>query len=203
MYFQPGGHRDKGLSHNPLKAIVAPRPVGWVGSVDGDGRHNLAPFSFFNLVSEDPPMVLLGISGSRTRPDGLKDTARNLLDVPEFVLNFADWSMRHTVHRSGADFPADVNEAEALGLALVPSVRVRPPRIQVCLAHLECVVQQVVDLPPGADRRRSKLFLGEVVGIHLAEGAIRDGRFDLELARPLSRLGYRDYATIGALEELI
>ena len=200
--FEPGHHRGHGMAHNPLKAVVAPRPIAWITTIDASGRVNLAPFSFFNLVSENPPIVAIGISGSRDRDSGLKDTAANLSAVPEFVINIASLHMRDTVHASGKAYPQDVNEAEALGLALVPSVRVAPPRLAEVPACLECVVREVISLPSGTDGRKGQLYLGEVVSIGLAESYLVDGRFDVRRVLPLARLGYRDYATIGDVYEL-
>lgn len=202
MFFIPGDHGRHGLRHNPFKAIVAPRPIAWISTIDAEGRSNLAPFSFFNAVAEDPPCVVLGISGTRKRPDQLKDTAHNLRQVPEFVVNFASWRMREAVHQSGGDFPRGTDEFAALGLETAPSEIVRPPRIAASPAHLECIVAEIVALPPLADGRPSHLVLGRVVGLHVAESAVREGRFDLALAQPLARLGYRDYGALGEVVEL-
>lgn len=189
------GHR---LAHDPIKAIVAPRPIGWITTLDAQGRVNLAPYSFFNAVHTNPPIVMFS-------SEGWKDSVANCQATGEFVANLATRPLAEAMNATSAGVPHGVNEMELAGLAAAPCRLVRPPRVAAAPAALECKVldiQQLKDL----DGRplQGWLVLGQVVAVHIDMDYIRDGRFDTAGARPIARCGYRgDYAEVTKLFEMI
>jgi flavin reductase (DIM6/NTAB) family NADH-FMN oxidoreductase RutF len=175
-----------------LTAIVTPRPIALVTSCDGNGVHNAGPFSFFNVFSEEPPLIILGIN---SRPDGrLKDTLRNIEETKTFVVSMVDRSIVEAMHICSAEFPYGESELAHAGVTLVPSRTVPVMRIEEAPASLECVLSQVITL---SERRR--LVLGIVKCMH-----VRDEIFDPERRRifaekysPLGRLHGDSYAWLG------
>jgi flavin reductase (DIM6/NTAB) family NADH-FMN oxidoreductase RutF len=185
-----------------LNAIVAPRPIGWVTSIDRKGRVNLAPFSYFNGVSTDPPRVLFCANEPADRAE--KDTLANVREVPEFVANFANWDLREAMNLSATTAPRGVDELALAGLTPMASTKVLPPGVAESPVHLECRVVQIVDLAASApDERRSTVVIGAVVGIHIDDALLdANGRFDTAAARPIARLGGFAYATLGEIFDM-
>ena len=136
-----------GLSFNPFKAIVAPRPIGLVTTISSSGVVNLAPYSFFNAVSTDPPMVFYGANGTHDADGGEKDSLRNVRETGEFVCNLVTWDLRHAMNDTSAPAPRGVNEMQAAGIEHIPSRLVKPPRVAASPAHLECKLHQFLELP--------------------------------------------------------
>jgi flavin reductase (DIM6/NTAB) family NADH-FMN oxidoreductase RutF len=200
MYYEPG-HTACALPMNPFKACCVPRPIGWLSTVDTTGRHNLAPFSQFQNVGYDPPMVMVA---ANRRPDGrLKDTIRNILDTGEFVWSMATHAQREWVSASAQEFEPGVDEFEAVGIGHLPARLVRPRRVAGAPAHFECRVHQSLELPGNTQESRGHLVVAQVVAIHLDDEYITaDGRFDVLKARPLARLGYLDYTAVDAVFEM-
>lgn len=189
-YAVADGH---GLSHDPFKALVAPRPIGWLSTVDGEGRANLAPYSFFNAIASRPPMVMFA-------SEGWKDSVANARATGAFVWNLATRALADAMNASSAPAEADVDEFVLAGLAKAPSVAVAAPRVAASPAALECRVADVIRLKDASGRALDNwLVTGEVVHVHLARRLIDDeGLFDLFAAQPILRAGYaRDYAWIG------
>ena len=184
------------LSSNPINALVAPRPIGWISSIDREGRVNLAPFSYYNAVSADPPVVAFApnevIKGSP------KDTLRNVREVGEFVVNLAHASLATEINESSRAYPHGINELEQVGLTSTPSHAVRPPRVSECKAALECIVHDIVELPHRPGGRHSHLVIGVVIGIYIADDVIVGGRVDSLKLNQLARLGYIDYTSVEA-----
>jgi flavin reductase (DIM6/NTAB) family NADH-FMN oxidoreductase RutF len=187
-----------GLPHDPFKAIVAPRPIGWISTVDAAGRVNLAPYSFFNGVSSNPPIV--GFSS-----EGRKDSLVNAEATGEFVCNLATEELAEAMNRTSAPVAPGVDEMTLAGLEAAPSRNVRPPRVARTPAALECRVTQIMQLTDVDGRKIDNyLVLGQVVGVHLRRDYIKDGRFDTAAARPIARCGYRgDYTTVTSIFEMI
>ena len=201
MYYEPG-RTPSNLPYNPFKSCVVPRPIGWIATVSADGRHNLAPFSQFQNVAYDPPMVM--VSGNN-RPDGtLKDTIRNILDTGEFVWSMATYAQREQVSASAQEFAPGVDEFEAVGIQSAPANLVKARRVADSPAHFECKVHQTVYLPGNTLESHTHLIIAEVIGIHIADDYIdASGRFDVLRARPLARLGYLDYTSVDNAFELL
>ncbi len=189
--FYETAKNDHGLPHDPMKALVVPRPIGWISSLNANGTPNLAPYSFFNLVAS-PPHIVAFSSGRR------KDSQSNIEETGEFVCNLATEDLRHAVNDSAAHVGPDVDEFELAGLEPAPSTLVKPPRVAAAKVHLECVYLQTVPLrgQDGADTVWS-LVLGEVVGVHIDDAFIKDGIVQTGAMAPLARLGYLDYGVLG------
>ena len=191
MFYDPrSGH---GLPHDPLKAIVAPRPIGWLSTLDETGRPNLAPYSFFNMIQTRPPMVIFG-------SDGLKHSAANAVATGEFVFNLATRALFEAMNASSATLGEGENEFDHAGLAMAPCQLVKPPRVAASPASLECRVVHSRELQD-VDGRGTGGFIviGQVIGVHIAEDALRDGRFDMVAAGTIARCGYRDYTQVTEL----
>ena len=150
-------------SYRLLVNLVVPRPIALVTSLNHDGLVNAAPFSFFNLMGADPPVVALGIARDASRPLGLKDTARNILHNGEFVVHAVNESIAEAMNICGTDFPPEISEIEAAGFTLLPSVQVKPPRIAQAAAQMECRHVTTVEIG------RTRVLLGEVVHLHINE----------------------------------
>lgn len=189
-----------GLSYDPFKACVAPRPIGWLTTLSREGIVNLAPYSFFNAVAEDPPMVMFATTGRD--PHGPKDTLRNIEATGEFVFNLATYKLREQMNRTSAPVPPEVDELSLAGLTPVPSRLVKPPRVAESPIHLECVYHQTIELPSNDPEERNAIGIGRVVGLHIADEVIRNGRVDLSLVRPIARLGYHDFTVVETIFEM-
>ena len=187
---------DHGLPHNPFKAIVSPRPIGWISSLDADGRTNLAPYSFFNALSDRPPIVMFSSSG-------YKDSAANVGATGEFVCNMASWDLKDEMNVSSAAVSNDQSEFELAGLEMAPSRLVKAPRVAKAATALECKHLQTLRLKDlgGADTDNWVVF-GQVVGIHIDDEVIIDGKVDVTRFKPLSRLGYMEYAAVTEVFEM-
>lgn len=181
---------DHGLPHNPFKAIVAPRPIGWIGSLDAEGRPNLAPYSYFNAVGDNPPMVIFSSSG-------FKDSVSNIEACGDFTCSLATLDLKEAMNMSSGAFKHGVSEFEKAGLTAAPSRLVKSPHVAEAKAVLECRYLQTIR-PRALDGHEvdSWIVLGQVVGIHIADDAIVDGRFDVTKVKTISRLGYMDYAAV-------
>jgi flavin reductase (DIM6/NTAB) family NADH-FMN oxidoreductase RutF len=195
MFYEPI-KRNHGLPHDPFKAIVAPRPIGWISSVDKAGHVNLAPYSYFNGVGSHPPMVMFS-------SEGFKDSVRNVSETMEFVCNLATWDLREAMNKSSESVPHETNEFELAGLTQAPSKLVSPPRVAESPCALECKATQIVQMN-GADGRPHQNFVvfGEVVGIHIDEKFIKNGILDAAAMKPIARLGYRDYSVVTELFQM-
>ncbi|ASY62725.1 Nitrilotriacetate monooxygenase component B [Sinorhizobium sojae CCBAU 05684] len=180
-----------GLPYDPFKAIVSPRPIGWIGTHAADGSLNLAPYSFFNAISDRPKLVMFSSSG-------YKDSVRNIEETGEFTASFASRNLSEAVNLTSVAAPHGESEFAIAGLTPVKGTLVSAPFVGEAFAALECRMTEILR-PKGIDGTVSDSYvvLGEVVGIHIREEAIRDGRFDVATVRPLARLGYMDYCDGG------
>jgi flavin reductase (DIM6/NTAB) family NADH-FMN oxidoreductase RutF len=195
-FYEPAhGH---GLAHDPFKAIVAPRPIGWISSLDADGRPNLAPYSFFNAVCDRPPMVMFASSAR-------KDTQANVEATGEFVVNLATRVLAEAMNLSSASVPHGVDEFALAGLETLPCETVRPRRVAQSPAALECRLVHVLPLRTlDGEQTTSTMLIGQVVGVHIRTDCLRAGQFDMTLAGTIARCGYRgDYAQVTDLFELL
>jgi len=186
-----------GLPHNPFNALVTPRPIGWISSMDGEGTVNLAPYSFFNAVAYAPPQVMFAASGYHAEDGGLKDTVVNIQETKEFVVNLATWSLRDAMNLSSAPAPRGMDEFEVTGLEKEPSELVAPPRVKLAPAHLECRYTQTVELPRASDDAANIVLFGEVIGIHINDDVLVDGYVDMNKTDMIGRLGYMDYVRVS------
>ncbi len=194
MYYEPLT-QDHGLRHTPLKALVFPRPIGWISTVNAQGQPNLAPYSFFNLVSDAPAMVEFCSSGE-------KDSLRNCEATGEFVANLVSARQTQQMNASSTALPSEVNEFEFAGLQAVASQSVKAPRVDGAPASLECKVHDIIELPSSQPGRRNAMVLGLVTGVYIDDTYIKDGMVDQAAMTLLARCGYRDYAKIERVFEL-
>lgn len=187
MFYTTDENRH-GLPHDPFKAIVAPRPIGWISTRSGGGAVNLAPYSFFNAISDRPKLVMFSSAG-------MKDTATFAIETGEFVANLATAGLADAVNRSSAPAPRGMSEFAIAGLTEAPCRLVGAPRVRESPAALECKLTEWF-VPKGRDGQPSGniVIIGEVVAIHIDDGLLRNGMIDMSRAAPLSRLGYLDYA---------
>ncbi|WCM18607.1 flavin reductase family protein [Paraburkholderia bryophila] len=200
MFLDPA--TTPGFKRTLFNAIVAPRPIGWISTINGNGQVNLAPFSHFNLVSTAPPVVMFSCNTPADRHE--KDTVTNIRETGEFVTNLVTWDLREPMNTSSIDAPYGTDEFELAGLEKAPSVMVKPPRVAASPASMECRLLHILDIEPtGPGETFSRVVFGRIVGVHLDERFIgADGRFDTVLAEPLTRLDGNRYATVGRLDEL-
>lgn len=178
---------DHGFQNDPFKAIVAPRPIGWVSTLSPEGRANLAPYSYFNAFSQSPHYVAFG-SGP------VKDSMRNIEATGEFVFSLATYDLREQMNATSA--PVTVDEFELAGLTKASCELVRPPRVAESPAALECCLHRIVPLPDDDGKAENFIVIGRVLGIHIDDRFIHDGRVDTAAMRPIARLGYSEYATV-------
>ena len=200
MYYEID-RNDHPLRHNPLKACVVPRPIGWITSISETGVVNLAPFSFFNVLSYDPPFVLFS-AGVHEVDGGRKDTVANVEATGEFVYNMATWAQKEQMNETAGIVERGVDEMAAVGLEPLPSRLVRPPRVKGSPVHFECRLHQVVVLPGRTPSSEHHVVMGRVVAIHIDDAAITDGRVDVLKIRPIARLGYKDYTTVESIFQM-
>jgi flavin reductase (DIM6/NTAB) family NADH-FMN oxidoreductase RutF len=185
--------QDHGLPHDPFKAIVTPRPIGWITTLSAKGEVNLSPYSFFNAVSSRPHIVMFS---SEER----KDAVAFVEETGEFTCSIVNKALAQQMNLTSAPLPRGTSEYAHAGLEMAPSQFVKPPRVAGCPAALECKllsVQQLVDLDGKSIPRW--MVLGQVVGIFMDDALIKDGRFDTAGANPIARCGYADYAEVDHL----
>lgn len=199
FYDDPKKHN---LKHNPFKALVSPRPIAWVSSMSTDGVLNLAPFSFFNAVSERPQMIFFAPNGPRPT-GGEKDTLVNIEQTGEFVVNLCNYDLRDAMNQSSAHVGPEVDEFALAGLTPEPSINVKVPYIKEAPAALECKFLMNITLPTNNSKTKNNMVIGEVVGIHIDDNIIDGGMIDMAKYRPLARLGYMDYGTTDNVFEIL
>ncbi len=194
--FYDTARNDHGLPFSPFKSCVVPRPIGWVSTLSHDGVVNLAPFSMFNQLGYDPPIVMF--SGScRPGTGRRKDSVTNAEETGAFVVNMATWELKDQVAATSRFVEPEVDEFEIAGLTKAPARLVAPPCVAESPVHLECLYHTTMTLP--ANRRESvhRVVVGRVVGIHIRDDVLgEDGKIDVLKIRPLARLGYLDYTSV-------
>ena len=184
------GDLDPREAYRLMISIIVPRPIAWVSTVGADGALNLAPFSFFNGVANNPLTIMVSVGQRGGHP---KDTLRNAQETGEFVVNIVDEALAEAMNTTSGEWPYDADEFELAGLATAPSVDVRPPRVAAAPAAMEAKVSQIIPV----EGATYTLILGHVVRFHLREGLLRpNGMLDAARLRPLARLGGDEYATL-------
>lgn len=194
MFYQPkNGHQ---LPHNPLKAIVTPRPIGWIGTRSKEGALNLAPYSFFNVICDNPPLLMFCSSG-------YKDSVAFVEETGEFTANMVGAHLAKEMNATSVNSPRGVSEFDYAGLTPAACEMIKAPRVAEAYAALECVAVEVKRLT-GKDGAlaESYMVIGEIVGVHIDEAILVDGRIDITKSQPVSRLGYMDFATTDKVYEM-
>lgn len=193
MFYEPD-KRDKAiLPHDPFKAIVAPRPIGWITSMSAKGEINLAPYSFFNGINSRPNLLMFG-------SEGRKDSVAFIEETKEFVCSLATFDLRDEMNATAAPMPRGDNEMVRAGLAPAPSRIVKPPRVAAAPCALECKLIKIVAMETfdGAAVDCHVVF-GQVVGVYIEDRYIVDGILDTAAMRPIARCGYDQYAVVESV----
>lgn len=181
-----------GLRHDPFKALVAPRPIGWISTISSDGVVNLAPYSYFNAISDNPKFVMFS-SGGR------KDSVRNAEETGEFVCSLATYELKDQMNMTSAVVGPEVDEMELAGLTPAPSKLIKPPRVAQSPAAMECKYYETIALPGANGQHGNYVVIGRVVGIYIGDEFIADGLIDITKYRPIARLGYMDYSVVDSI----
>lgn len=187
------GDEHHGLPHDPFKTLVAPRPIGWIGTRGRDGSVNLAPYSFFNAISERPKMVMFSSLGR-------KDSQRNCEETGVFTASLVSRDLAEAMNRTAVDSPYGESEFAYAGLDMAEGKLVQAPYVARAWAALECRVTDVFQ-PKTLDGSQSSnwIVFGQIVGIHIRDEVLKDGMIDMALADPVARLGYMDYTDSSGL----
>lgn len=182
MFYRPEeGH---GLPHNPLTAIIQPRPIGWI-STRGPLGDNLAPYSFFNAVAYSPPQVMFASTGR-------KDSLKAIESTGVFAANIVAFAAREAMNITSGNYPPGTDEFTLAGVPKAECTTIPCPRVANAPASLECRVTQILTLKG----QGNFLILGEVTGVHLRDDCLRSGYFDATLFHPIARGGYKDYSVV-------
>lgn len=182
------------LPHDPFKAIIAPRPIGWITSISAKGEVNLAPYSYFNGVLSRPNLVMFS-------SEGFKDSVSNIRETGEFVCNLATWDLREAMNATSAPLPHGIDEMKKAGLEPAPSKLVRPPRVAASPCALECKLIRIVQLNDVDGKELDgHVVIGRVIGVHIDDRFVQDGKLDTAALKPIARCGYLDeYAVVTEL----
>ncbi len=182
---------NHGLPRDPFKALIAPRPIGWITTLSKDGICNIAPYSFFNAVSEKPHYIVVGSSGR-------KDTQINIEETGEFTCSLATYELRDEMNVTSAPFPYGVDEYPIANLTATASQMVKPPRVKQSPAAFECKHWRTIQLPAAdpCGKPGNALIIGRVVGIYIDDSMIKEGFVDTGGMRPIARMGYMDYSVV-------
>ena len=196
MFYRPGldGH---GLPRNPFNALITPRPIGWVASVDENGVSNLAPFSFFNGAAYEPPAVSVAFTGAKLGElaGERKDTLANIKASGEFTVNLVSTALMDAMNATAAHLPIGESEFKAAGVTEVAGQVVKAPIVAESPAAFECKLIEAVVLPNDGIGTNTTVF-GQVVGVHISDDILKEGFVDPTIYQPLARMGYLDYTTV-------
>jgi flavin reductase (DIM6/NTAB) family NADH-FMN oxidoreductase RutF len=194
MYYEPG-KTAHGLRYDPFKSCVVPRPIGWISTRSAAGIDNLAPYSQFQNLGFNPPMVMF--SANQTERGLRKDSVVNAEATGEFVWNMATYELREAVNKSSEQVPPEVDEFAYAGLSKLPSRLVKPPRVAGSPVQFECAYVQTVRLPGNGPMGTIDVVFGRVLAIHIDDDALTpEGRLDITRLQPLARMGYYDYTAV-------
>ncbi|MFN3208982.1 MAG: flavin reductase family protein [Roseovarius sp.] len=185
-----GSCRPDALRFNPFKAIIAPRPIGWIGTLNAEGVANLAPYSYFNGVGSGPDMVMFA-------SEGAKNSYSNARNSGEFTFSLVTADLSAAMNISSDNVPDGIDEFELAGLEQGRSVEIRAPFVAASPAALECVTVDAIQLKDRSGRLLDKfMIIGEVVQTHIKDEFIQDGFFATTAAKPIARMGYREYTSV-------
>lgn len=200
MHYDP--RRDAcPLPFDPFKSCTVPRPIGWLSTIAADGTPNLAPYSQWQNLSFNPPMVMF--AANRNPDGGRKDTVVNAEATGYFVWNMATYALREAVNISAADFPPEVDEFERAGVTKAPCVLAPGPRVADSPCHFECRYLSTTRLPGNSPMGGVDVVFGEVVQIHIRDDVVLpSGKLDIAGIQPIARMGYYDYAVVRDVFEM-
>ena len=195
MFYNPEiGHN---LPHDPFKAIVSPRPIGWISTIDKEKNVNLAPYSFFNAVADNPPMIMFSITGQKKNISS-KDTLQNIIETKCFVVNIVSKDLLNQMNQTSGNYPKNTDEFILAKLEKTNCVHIDVPRVKKSPASLECTLYKILKLPGVSNN----MVIGKVIGVHINENILKNGIFDILAYDPIARLGYKDYTNVSSKFEL-
>ena len=196
MYYDTEDPAYYAQKPDPFKSCVVPRPIAWVTTCGADGVVNVAPFSYFNAVADNPPMVMIA-TGSKERGGVVKDTIRNIAENGQFVINMVPFKLVEEMNRTSAMLPYGVSELDLDGLATIPAHKMLPPRLVGCPIHLECVHWQTIELPCINPDFTNQITIGKVLAFHVDEQMLlADGQIDSAKLDLVARMGGDKYARV-------
>ena len=194
MFYEP----KKGVPFkvDPFKSLIFPRPIGWISSVNKNGVANLAPYSYFNAVTDEPPQIMFCSNGSSTHGK-YKDSLSNILHTKEFVVNFVTTVTRNQMNISSRDFKPDEDEFLLSNLKKKKSKLVKAPSVRDSPVNLECKLVKKIKLQSNSDKT-STMIVGEVIGVYINNKFIKNNRVDSVSMKYIARMGYSEYTTISS-----
>jgi flavin reductase (DIM6/NTAB) family NADH-FMN oxidoreductase RutF len=199
------GEASMPLPFNPLKALVAPRPIGWISTLTANGLVNLAPYSYFQAIADSPDIVMFSATPELRTQEGVpgvgfgdkrKHSESNAASSGEFVCNIVSHELAKVMNETSAHLSSDISEADYAGIAMTASQNVETPRVAAAPAALECIFLESRPVPKRGGDHRYHMVFGEVVGIHIDDRFIKDGRVDTAAMQVLTRMGYDEYAVL-------
>ena len=193
MFYQP---KKNPFSIDPYKSLIFPRPIGWISSIDKKGIVNLAPYSYFNAIADDPPQVMF-VAGASDKSSQKKDTLTNIMATKEFVVNFATTATRKQMNLSSKDIHKDDDEFVLTKLKKRKSRLVKVPSVADSPVNLECKLLKSIKLK-STSRNFSTMVMGEVIGIYIKDSFIEKGRVNSAAMRYIARMGYSEYTTVNS-----
>ena len=189
------------LPYDPFKSCTVPRPIGWISTVSTDGKANLAPFSQWQNITYDPPIVMF--SADQHVDGRKKDTVRNAQETGYFVWNMATYDLREAVNKSAQPVPSGVDEFELAGVTKIGCIEAPGPRVAESPCHFECRYLKTVHFPGTTKVSDADVVFGEVVRIHIDEEfVLPSGKLDILKIKPIARLGYYDYTFVSEIFEM-
>ena len=194
MFYEP----KKGVPFkvDPFKSLIFPRPIGWISSVNKNGVANLAPYSYFNAVTDEPPQIMFCSNGSSTHGK-YKDSLSNILHTKEFVVNFVTTVTRNQMNISSRDFKPDEDEFLLSNLKKKKSKLVKAPSVRDSPVNLECKLVKIIKLQSNSDKT-STMVVGEVIGVYIKNKFIKNNRVESVSMKYIARMGYSEYTTISS-----
>ncbi len=193
MFYQP---KKNPFSIDPYKSLIFPRPIGWISSIDKKGIVNLAPYSYFNAIADDPPQIMF-VAGASDRSSQKKDTLTNIMTTKEFVVNFATTATRKQMNLSSKDIHKDDDEFVLTKLKKRKSRLVKAPSVADSPVNLECKLLKSIKLKSSFSKF-STMIMGEVIGIYIKDSFIEKGRVNSAAMRYVARMGYSEYTTVSS-----
>ena len=194
MFYEP--KKGSPFDIDPFKSLIFPRPIGWISSVNKKGIANLAPYSYFNAVTDEPPQIMFCANGGSSHYK-YKDSLSNILSTKEFVVNFATSSTRIQMNNSSIDFKPDEDEFILSKLKKKKSKLVRAPSVKNSPVNLECTLVKTIKLKSNL-KKISTMIIGEVIGIYINNKFVKNGRIDSVSMRYIARMGYSEYTTVSS-----
>ena len=194
MFYEP--KKGNPFKIDPFKSLVFPRPIGWISSISKDGLSNLAPYSYFNAIADEPPQIMFCSNGSSFHGK-YKDSLSNILSTKEFVVNFVTSDFRNQMNISSKDFKPNEDEFILSNLKKKKSKLVNAPSVKDSPVNLECKLLKTIKLKSNS-KKISTMVIGEVIGIYINNKFIKNNRVDSVSMRYIARMGYSEYTTVAS-----